>query len=152
MAIANAVANEYLGVMVGDTPVGIATEFVQEVFETTLITRLPGSPEFFLGMVNVRGYIIPVLDIISIADSNVSTKKIVILNTKEGLVGLLISKLIDLMKFTVVENTSKVPQQLEPWEGFFTSHAAGVEEKFYIMDVVNCINATLPQTLRKASV
>ncbi len=149
MAMDQKVSGEYLGVIIGEVRVGIATEFVQEVFETTLITRLPGSPDFFLGMVNVRGNIIPVLDLLTIRDPMVPIKKIVVLKTAEGIVGLLISRLIDLMKFPSLEKSSDIPQQLIQWGAFFPV-SAGVEETFNIMDVNNLIAATLTQTIRQA--
>jgi len=149
MATDQKVSGEYLGVMIGEVRVGIATEFVQEVFETTLITRLPGSPDLFLGMVNVRGNIIPVLDLLAIVDPSAPIKKIVILKTAEGIVGLLISRLIDLMKFSSLEKSGDIPQQLKQWGTFFPSTAV-VEETFYIMDVNNLFAATLTQTKRQA--
>ncbi len=149
MAMDQKESGEYLGVIIGEVRVGIATEFIQEVFETTLITRLPGSPDFFLGMVNVRGNIIPVLDLLTVIDPVVPIKKIVVLKTAEGIVGLLISSLIDLMKFPSLEKSSDIPQQFKQWGSFFPS-IAGVEEMFYIMDVNSCIAATLTQSIRKA--
>ncbi len=149
MAEVEKVPEEFLGVTIGDVHIGIATEFVQEVFETSLITRLPGSPDTFLGMVNVRGNIIPVLDLLAIVDPLVPIRKIVILKTAEGIVGLLISTLIDLVKFESLEKSGDIPQQLKHWGAFFPLTAGG-EETFYIMDVNNLIAATLTQTIRQA--
>ncbi|NTV10964.1 MAG: purine-binding chemotaxis protein CheW [Zoogloea sp.] len=42
---------------------GIETVFVREVFPLAELTRLPGTPPFVLGIVNVRGEIVSVVDI-----------------------------------------------------------------------------------------
>lgn len=42
---------------------GIETSFVREVFPLKDLTPLPGTPPFVLGIVNVRGQILSVLDI-----------------------------------------------------------------------------------------
>lgn len=42
---------------------GIESAFVREVVPLKAMTRIPGLPEFMLGLTNVRGEIVPVIDI-----------------------------------------------------------------------------------------
>ena len=42
---------------------GIESSFVREVFQIKDFTPLPGVPSFILGIVNVRGLILPLLDL-----------------------------------------------------------------------------------------
>ena len=42
---------------------GIESSFVREVYPLTHITPLPGTPSFVLGIINVRGQILSVLDL-----------------------------------------------------------------------------------------
>lgn len=49
--------------LLGNERYGIEALFMQEVFPLKSITHLPGLPGFILGIINVRGNIIPVMDI-----------------------------------------------------------------------------------------
>lgn len=142
---------EYLCITIKDIPVVIATEFVQEVHETALITRVPGCPDFILGMINVRGNIIPVLDLWGIREKVTHVKKVVILKSTEGSVGLLISALVDLMTFAEKDTAEAVPEQLRPWEDFFSCRGTG-EKRHYLMRADELIAATLPKHARQAAV
>ncbi len=47
----------------GDEIYGIESAFVREVFTLTDFTRLPGVPSFILGIVNLRGQILSLVDL-----------------------------------------------------------------------------------------
>lgn len=147
--MAENVSVEYLCVRIGDAKVGIPTDYVEEVFETALITRLPCSPDFILGMINVRGSIMPVLDLWDTADPSVSIKKIVILNTLEGLVGLPINELIDLIRFDNFEQSDDVSDNLKHWKRFFPA-TGRKDDRYFLMKVNELISYTLTQHTRQA--
>ncbi len=140
---------EYLCIRIGDVNVGISSEQVKEVFEATSVTRLPCSPGFILGMVNVRGAVIPVLDLWEIADQSISIKKIVILNTQEGLVGILISELIDLIRFDTFKQSDGIKEKMGQLEKFFPT-VGGKEDHYFIMQVNELISFTITQNIRQA--
>lgn len=48
---------------VGEGCYGIAVDAVREVLKLPWISRLPRTPEFLLGVVNVRGRVLPVVDL-----------------------------------------------------------------------------------------
>jgi len=48
---------------VGEGRYGLAVETVREVMKLPWISRLPRTPEFLLGVVNVKGRILPVVDL-----------------------------------------------------------------------------------------
>ena len=133
---------EHLCVRIGDAGVGIPSDYVEEIFEAASITRLPCGPDFILGMVNVRGAVIPVLDLWEIADPSVPIKKIVILNTLEGLVGILISELVDLIRFDTFKQSGNISANLKQWEKFFPK-VGGIEEQYLILQVNELITYTI---------
>jgi len=47
----------------GDQDYGIAISKVQEIREWTKVTPLPSSPPYIRGMLNLRGAIVPVIDL-----------------------------------------------------------------------------------------
>lgn len=42
---------------------GVSTDYVIEIFTNYSITRLPVVPDYVMGIINVRGQIIPIIDI-----------------------------------------------------------------------------------------
>ena len=54
--------NEFLTFMVGDEEFGITIQLIQEIITMQGMTPVPDSPEFMMGVINLRGDIIPVFD------------------------------------------------------------------------------------------
>jgi purine-binding chemotaxis protein CheW len=48
---------------IGDEEFGVDILMVQEIIRFTTITPIPNAPRFILGMINLRGKIIPVIDL-----------------------------------------------------------------------------------------
>jgi purine-binding chemotaxis protein CheW len=59
---------EILAFMLGQEGYGIETRYVREVTPLNELTRLPGSPSFILGIVNLRGQVLSVCDIRKLFD------------------------------------------------------------------------------------
>ena len=55
-------AIEVLEFLLGDESYGIEATFVREVYPLKELTPLPGTPSFVLGVINVRGEILSVVD------------------------------------------------------------------------------------------
>lgn len=142
---------EYLCVRIGEVNIAIPSEYVKEVFETFTITRLPCGPDFIQGMVNVRGTVVPALDLWNIMDTSPSTKRIVILNTLEGPVGILISELIDLIRFDTFKPPGDQSKKLNQWNKFFPT-VGGKEEHYFIMQVNELISFTITQNTGQAAI
>ena len=54
--------NEYLTFTLGSEEYGVDILKVQEIRGYDQVTRLPGAPEFVKGAINLRGLIVPVVD------------------------------------------------------------------------------------------
>lgn len=53
----------YLIVRVEEQHIGLPVANVREIFEPLVTTRVPGAPPAFRGVVNLRGSVVPVLDL-----------------------------------------------------------------------------------------
>ncbi len=135
---------EYLGSSVGKVGIAIDVESVQEVFEARLITRLPGCPAFVSGMINIRGSVIPVLDLLKVFDPAAAVKRVAILKTSEGLVGLLIGVLDDLLRFDSLEQGGAVPDVLKGVGHVLGPKGVAGGREYYLVDVERMIASTLP--------
>lgn len=62
LAAAASLATEYLAFAVGDSQYGINIQRVQELRGYETVTRMANSPAFVKGVVNLRGNIVPIID------------------------------------------------------------------------------------------
>jgi purine-binding chemotaxis protein CheW len=55
-------SNAYLTFALGDEKFAIPVDNVQEVVELGQVTKVPNAPHYMLGIINLRGQILPLLD------------------------------------------------------------------------------------------
>ncbi len=58
-----AVATQYLTYKLADEVFAFDISKVREVLDFTMITRVPKMPDFFRGVINLRGSVVPVVDL-----------------------------------------------------------------------------------------
>jgi len=56
-------ASQYLTFKIGDELFALDVSQVREVLYLSTITKVPGSPPFMRGVINVRGSVVPVIDL-----------------------------------------------------------------------------------------
>jgi purine-binding chemotaxis protein CheW len=61
-AASEAEATQYLTFKLDDEVFALGISKVREVLDYTTITRIPEMPEFMLGVINLRGSVVPVVD------------------------------------------------------------------------------------------
>ena len=61
--ICHAEANQYLTFKLGDETFGLDIRKVREVLDFTNITKVPQTPAYMLGVINLRGSVVPVVDL-----------------------------------------------------------------------------------------
>jgi len=54
--------NQYLTFRLGDEVFGLQIAKVREVLDYTTVTRVPQTPNFMRGVINLRGSVVPVVD------------------------------------------------------------------------------------------
>ncbi|NLM45343.1 MAG: purine-binding chemotaxis protein CheW, partial [Firmicutes bacterium] len=55
--------NTYLLFSIGNESYGVEVKYVTEIVEIQKITEMPEIPEHFKGIINLRGKVIPVMDV-----------------------------------------------------------------------------------------
>src|SRR6185436_10612983 len=55
-------SNAYLTFALGEEKFAIPVDYVQEVVEFGQVTKVPNAPEYMLGIINLRGRVLPLLD------------------------------------------------------------------------------------------
>lgn len=53
---------QYLTFQLGEEVFGLDVANVREILEFTTVTKVPGTPEYMKGVINLRGSVVPVMD------------------------------------------------------------------------------------------
>ena len=115
MAEANNIdTNQYLTFKLQDEVFGLAIGKVREVLDFTNITKVPRTPEYMRGVINLRGSVVPVVDLhlkfgLEQAEKTVNTCIIIVEINMEGEITVL-GALAD----SVQEVVELEPEQIEP--------------------------------------
>ena len=105
---------QYLTFKLGEEVFALDVEKVREVLDYTTITRIPRTPEFMRGVINLRGSVVPVVDL-RLAFGMPATEKTVntcIVVTEVSMQGekVVLGALAD----SVEEVTDLEPDQIQP--------------------------------------
>lgn len=105
---------QYLTFKLDDEVFALDVAKVREILEITSITKIPQTPEFMRGVINLRGSVVPVIDMrlkfgMSATEQTINTCIIVVEVTLEGETSVL-GALAD----SVQEVIEMEPEQIEP--------------------------------------
>lgn len=93
--------SQYVTFSLNDEIYGIDALSVQEIIELTNITRVPHLPEFMKGVINLRGTIIPVVDLKTKFNMKTGPYKkhtcIIVTEFKDSLMGLIVDDVFDVI-------------------------------------------------------
>ena len=126
-----------LSVRIGHEVYGLPTEAVREIIKLVEITEVPRMPAFMLGVISVRGAIIPVIDLrvrlaLTVAPHGRGTRIVIVTSARNQRFGLLVDGVVGLEKFRAKE--------IEPTPSVFGAGRAGAER--YIGGLGRAIETT----------
>ena len=95
---------------------GIDAEQVVELITDHTITRLPRVPHYVRGIINLRGQIIPIIDIrLRLGKPEAGENCIMVVNVDNNCVGILVDgveKMVDIPRDTILPMPTQNPQKL----------------------------------------
>ena len=95
--------SEFVSFAIGDDHYGIDIMAVREIKEWSIITRLPKQPDYVRGVLNLRGVMVPVVDLRCRFGQGLTEPTplhiVVIVQIDERLVGLLVDRVLDIVAF-----------------------------------------------------
>lgn len=138
----NEVQNKYLLFEV-DEEYALELAKVIEIIEYTDITRVPEAPEYVAGILNLRGHVIPVLDVrkrFQKPDKDVKQRCIIIASIDGNQLGLIVDNVIDLIEIDST-NLSDSPQVGSNYIHVFVKYIGIHEGKMHlIVDTDKLVN------------
>jgi len=109
---------------VGDALCGMDILKVQEINKLMQMTKVPQAPEYVLGILNLRGQIVTIIDLgkkLGLGETDIShDPRNIIVNSAGGHVGLLVRKISDVVSADM-EKRERAPANMSGIQGeFFT--------------------------------
>lgn len=97
----SAMGREFLTFTLGDEEYGIDILTVQEIRGCDAVTKIPNTPEFIKGVINLRGAIVPVVDMrikfnLGKAENN-AFRVVIVLNVCRRVIGMLVDGVSDVI-------------------------------------------------------
>jgi purine-binding chemotaxis protein CheW len=130
-----AAAGEYLTYRLGSEDYGVDIQKVQEIRSYEPPTRIPGAPECVKGVVNLRGTIVPIVDMrIKFnlgADYNEFTVAI-ILNVADRVVGMVVDSVSDVIQLAG-EQIRPAPDFSSTFDTKYIIGLGALEERMLIL-------------------
>jgi purine-binding chemotaxis protein CheW len=116
---------------------GVDVRLVQEIIRVSEITQVPRAPGFIKGVINLRGRIIPVVDLkrklnLGEVDEKARTARVVVVKVRERLVGLLVDGASQVLKVPVAA-IEAAPDEVVEIDANFIRGVAKLEQRLIIL-------------------
>ena len=102
----------YVAIIIGDEMYGIDVRKVKEVLKISEISFVPNSLPFMKGVINLRGKIVPLIDMrlkFNLEDKeHDSSTSIVVVRVKRSLIGMIVDGVLDVVSLSL-SNVQEVP-------------------------------------------
>lgn len=134
-------AGEYLTFLLGGEEFGVDILRVQEIMGWSPVTEIPGTPNYLKGVINLRGLIVPIVDMrqrfdLEVAQYSETTVVIVLRAGGTGddslAVGLVVDAVSEVYKVET-RDIKKAPDFGTSIDSRFISSMAAIEEKLIIL-------------------
>jgi purine-binding chemotaxis protein CheW len=115
---------------------GVDVRLVQEIIRVTEITQVPRAPEFIKGVINLRGRIIPVVDLkrkLGLGEVETSRQaRIVVVEVRGRLIGLLVDGASQVLKLPV-SSIEPAPEEVVSVDEHHIRGVAKLEARLIIL-------------------
>ncbi len=135
---------QYLTFLVGHESFAISILDVKEIIEITSVTRVPMTPDFIHGVINLRGNVVPVIDLsarLGHGKANISKRSCIVLvelDLTDGpqLIGMLVDEVKEILEIPA-ENIQPAPDFGTDIRTDFIHAMARVDSNFIILLAIN---------------
>src|SRR3990170_2202855 len=135
---------------------GVPIEKVKEIVRVPEITHVPDTPEFVEGVINLRGKIVPVVDMRkrlgAKSTGHSRTSRVLILDMEKGVVGLIVDSASEILKISD-EAIEPPPELVSSIGGDYITGVGKLNDKLIVMlDLKRLMSADEMKRLNAVSV
>ncbi len=145
---------QYIMFTVGDQQFGVEIMQTREIINMTELTDMPSSPDFVKGVVNLRGEIVPIVDLekkLMIEEGGQTEKegRIIVVSINENLVGMQVNQVEGIIRL----NNDDIGEAPELSKGIKRNYIKGVgkleDNLLIILDLASVLTAEEVEELEK---
>jgi purine-binding chemotaxis protein CheW len=133
---ANAGTRQLIDFLVGDDHFGLDILSVREVIRLAAVTALPRAPTAVKGVINLRGKVIPLVDLREKfglpARAWDDATRVIIVDVREKAAGLIVDGVSHVVRFTT-EQLKPAPAWIAGLRGELVQGVAGVDGRFIVL-------------------
>lgn len=111
---------------------GVETGQVREIVKYPEITKVPEMPEFIEGIINLRGHVIPIINLnkrFHLGDIKpTESTKIIIISIDEQQLGFVVDDVLEIIRLST-EDTEETPNLIKKWGKKYVKCVAKVKDK-----------------------
>jgi len=148
-------AGEYLTFRLGAEEYGIDILRVQEIRSYEQPTRIANAPSFIKGVVNLRGVIVPIVDLrLKLACANAdynSFTVVIVLNVRGRVVGAVVDSVSDVMELTK-DHIKPAPEMNANVDTSFITGIGSVGDRMLILMDIEALMSSADMGLMDAAV
>lgn len=149
------IASEYLTFTLGNEEYGIDILKVQEIRGYDVVTRIANAPEFIKGVINLRGVIVPIVDMrlkFRVGEPTYNEFTVVIImNVLERIIGMVVDGVSDVVALS--------PEQIKPAPemgaaldtGYITGLGTLNEQMLILVDIEKLMSSEEMQVMEQAN-
>ncbi len=130
---------QLVGFLIGEDKFAVDILMVQEIIRTTVITNLPNSPDFIEGVINLRGNIIPVIELRKrlnlppAEDENLSNSRVLIVKVEDRVTGFMVDSVSKILKIMPRDIEQPPDIVMAGLESQYIKGVCEIEEKLVII-------------------
>jgi purine-binding chemotaxis protein CheW len=119
----------------GEEEYGVPIQFVKEIIRKPAVTHLPNAPAYVLGVINLRGQIIPILSLrqrFRLNSENHQETKVVIVEFADLTVGMEVNEVSEVLTLNS-ERISSAPAMATTIDSNFISGVGKLQDRLLII-------------------
>ena len=141
----NPTAGEFLTFTLGDEHYGVDILKVQEIRGYDAVTRLPDAPDYIKGVINLRGTIVPVIDMrvkFRLEAKVDALTVMIVLNVADRVVGMVVDSVSDVAQLTAEQIRPMPEVGTGIGRRFLTGIGALDERMLILLDIEGLMTST----------
>lgn len=133
---------EFLAFRLGEEEYGIDIQKVQELRGYDVVTRIANAPEFIKGVVNLRGIIVPIIDMRIKFNLGTPTYDqftvVIILNVAGRVLGMVVDSVSDVVTLTT-EQVKPAPEMGAALDTAYLIGLGALDQRMLILVDIDCL-------------
>ena len=128
---------QVVGFFIGSDEYALNIGTVREIHSMTEIRKVPKAPRFVEGVINLRGHIVPILDLRKRFDLEVKVEqqssKILIVEIDRNLVGMIVDNVSEVMRFFADDIEKAPPVFASNIDSQYVQGVAKIEDRLIVL-------------------